>query len=75
MAAGTNTHLGRKGIWRDRVAFGVARFIKSIYTPQYTTATLPSNTTGRFMGALVYDTTVNKLKVGTATAWETVTSS
>jgi hypothetical protein len=47
---------------------------KTLTTPligQYTTAGAPAYA----MGALYYDTTLNKLRVGGATTWETVTSS
>jgi len=38
--------------------------------PQYTTATAPPWTPG----AMYFDTTLNKLRIGGAAGWETVTS-
>lgn len=38
--------------------------------PQYTTALAPAYQ----KGAIYFDTTLNKLRVGGATAWETITS-
>ena len=41
-----------------------------INAPKYTTALAPTYV----KGAIWFDTTLNKLKVGGATAWETITS-
>ena len=38
--------------------------------PQFTTAAAPAY----FKGGMYFDTTLNKLRIGGATAWETVTS-
>jgi len=38
--------------------------------PQYTTATRPAYV----IGAVIFDTTLNKLVVGGATGWEVITS-
>ena len=43
---------------------------KLINAPKYTTALAPAYV----KGAIWFDTTLNKLKVGGATAWETITS-
>lgn len=45
-------------------------FLTSAMPPQYTTAAAPAWT----VGGMYFDTTLNKLRIGGASAWETVTS-
>lgn len=58
-------------LWRDWF-MSITAFSKSPYNriPQFTTANAPSYA----KGALYFDLTLNKLRVGGATAWETITS-
>ena len=50
---------------------GAGKYLDTtVNVPQYTTANAPAYK----KGAMYFDTTLNKLRVGGATAWETVTS-
>jgi hypothetical protein len=64
VGSGANTITLGSSSHTDTVLFGRVKI------PQYTTAGAPAYV----KGALYFDTTLNKLRVGGASAWETVTS-
>ena len=55
--------------WFQRVATTIKTLLYN-GPPQYTTALAPPY----MKGAMYFDTTLNKLRIGGATGWETVTS-
>ena len=55
--------------WRNQLWLVINALQKGYGVPQYASAP------PYVKGALYFDTTLNKLRIGGATAWETVTSS